>query len=534
MNERLKNIKTKFGGFWSSRTKVQKGTIIGSILAVIGIASLITYFATRVTYAPLYSNLSTAEVGQIKEQLDSKGVKYQITNGGTAISVPDDQVDNLKVDLASQGYPQSGQIDYSFFSKNAGFGMTDNEFNVLKIASMQTELANLMKEVKGVQDAKVMLTLPQQGVFVSDTQQEASASIVLNTEPGYQFTDAQIKTLYNLASKSVPNLKPENIVITNQYFEYYDLNAQSTSDAGNGIASSDADKQLAIKKQIERDLQRQVQTMLGQLMGIGKVAVSVTTDIDFTQEKRKEDLVEPVDKKNMAGIQISAQKISETYTGAGAAAGGTPEAGTNTDNFTNYQSSANGNGDYEKTQDTVNYEVNRIHRQIKESPYRIRDLGIQVLVEPPKPSDPTSLPAATQTDIKNMLNSIVRTSIDKNEAGQLTNAQLNQKVTVGVEKLNGNTTPVVTQNAIPWWVWVIGGILLVVIILLVFFIMRSRRRDEYEDDEYEYEDEDAIEVDDISEEKETETTLRRKQLEKMAKDKPDEFAKLLRTWISED
>lgn len=532
MKERLKNIKTKFSRFWGSRTKVQKGTIIGSIILVILIASIITYLTTRITYAPLYSGLSAAEVGQIKEQLDSKGVKYQVTNGGTAISVPEDQVDNLKVDLASQGFPQSGQIDYSFFSKNAGFGMTDNEFNVLKLASMQTELANLMKEVKGVKDAKVMITLPENGVFVSDTQQEASASIVLNTEPGYQFTDPQIKALYNLASKSVPNLKPENIVITNQYFEYYDLNNQTAS-TGDGISSSAASKQLEIKKQIERDLQRQVQTMLGQLMGAGKAAVTVTTDIDFTQEKREENLVEPVDKENMAGIQISAQKISETYTGNGSTAGGTPEADQNTDNFTNYQSGTNGNGDYEKTDNTVNYEVNRIKRKITESPYRVRDIGIQVLVEPPKPGDPTSLPQATQNNIKSMLASIVRTSIDKNEAGQLTNAQVNQKVTVAVEKMNGKAQVATAQNSsIPWWVYVIGGILLVVIGLLVFFIVRSRRQDEYEEEEYDYEDE--VEIDDISDEKETESTLRRKQLEKMAKEKPDDFAKLLRTWISED
>lgn len=533
MKERLKNIKANFSGFWSSRTKVQKGTIIGSIIAILLIASIITYFTTRVTYAPLFSDLSAAEVGQIKEQLDSKGVKYQVTNGGTAISVPEDQVDNLKVDLASQGFPQSGQIDYSFFSKNAGFGMTDNEFNVLKLASMQTELANLMKDVKGVKDAKVMITLPEKGVFVSDTQQEASASIVLNTEPGYQFTESQIKTLYNLASKSVPNLKPENIVITNQYFEYYDLNTQTAS-AGDGISSSDSNKQLEIKKQIERDLQRQVQTMLGQLMGAGKAAVTVTTDIDFTQEKREENLVEPVDKENMAGIQISAQKINETYTGTGNAAGGTPEADQNTDNFTDYQSTTNGNGDYEKTEDTVNYEVNRIKRKITESPYRVRDIGIQVLVEPPKPGDPTSLPQATQDNIKNMLASIVRTSIDKNEAGQLTNAQVNQKVTVAVEKMNGKAQMATAQkSSIPWWIYVIGGILLVVIGLLVFFIVRSRR-EEYDEDEYDYEDEEELDIEDISDEKETETTLRRKQLEKMAKEKPDEFAKLLRTWISED
>ena len=53
-------------------------------------------------------------------------------------------------------------------------------------------------------------------------------------------------------------------------------------------------------------------------------------------------------------------------------------------------------------------------------------------------------------------------------------------------------------------------------------------------DEEDYYDEEELEVDDIADEQDSEATIRRKQLEKMAKDKPDEFAKLLRTWISED
>ena len=43
-----------------------------------------------------------------------------------------------------------------------------------------------------------------------------------------------------------------------------------------------------------------------------------------------------------------------------------------------------------------------------------------------------------------------------------------------------------------------------------------------------------MEIEDIADEKDSESTVRRKQLEKMAKDKPEDFAKLLRTWISED
>ncbi|GEK32566.1 flagellar basal-body MS-ring/collar protein FliF [Kurthia sibirica] len=534
MNDRLTKIKSDFTNFWSSRSKRQKGTLIGLILGVVIVAALVTFFMTRVTYEPLYSNLTTAEVGQIKEQLDTAGTKYEITAGGTAISVPKDQVDTLKVSLASAGYPKSGEIDYSFFSQNAGFGMTDNEFNVLKVASVQTELANLMKNIDGVKDAKVMLSMPEQSTFVSDSEKnkDASASIVLNTNPGQEFTEEQVKTLYKLVAKSVPNLSTDNIVITNQYNEYFDLAA---TDSAEGANVANAGTQLTLKKQIEKDIQRQVQSILGSIMGSGKAIVSVTSDIDFTKENREENLVKPVDKENMSGIEISAQKINESYAGTNAGATGTPEAETTTDNFTNYQEdTGSGNGDYEKTSETVNKEVNRIKRQIAESPYRVRDLGIQVVVEPPTADDPTSLDPTTQNDIKTMLASIVRTSIDKNEAGTLSDAEVEQKVIVSVQKLNGKpVTDIATKSAIPWWVWVIGGVLVAAIALLAFFIIRARRRTA-EEEYYEEEEFTSLEVDDISDEKETEGTVRRKQLEKMAKDKPEDFAKLLRSWISEE
>ncbi|BBP89341.1 hypothetical protein BsIDN1_29590 [Bacillus safensis] len=55
----------------------------------------------------------------------------------------------------------------------------------------------------------------------------------------------------------------------------------------------------------------------------------------------------------MQGIAVSAEKIAETYSGNGAAAGGT--AGTGDDDVTNYQGAdgANGSGDYEKSEDRI-------------------------------------------------------------------------------------------------------------------------------------------------------------------------------------
>ena len=55
--------------------------------------------------------------------------------------------------------------------------------------------------------------------------QQASAAIMLKTDPGHQFTEPQITALYNLVSKSLPNLSTDDIVIMNQYSEYFDLKA---------------------------------------------------------------------------------------------------------------------------------------------------------------------------------------------------------------------------------------------------------------------------------------------------------------------
>lgn len=530
MNEKLKQYFANASNFWKSRSKKQKTIFLSSLALIVLLASVITFFATRTKMEPLYSNLSPEEVGSIKQDLDSRGVKYEITDGGTTIMVPSDSVDSLKVDLAAEGLPKTGQIDYSFFSQNAKFGMTDNEFNVLKLDAMQTELANLIKSIDGVKDAKVMINLPEKSVFVSDKNEEASASVVLQTEPGYQFDNKQIKALYHLVSKSVPNLPEDNIVIMNQNFEYYDL--QNNDDTtGDEFA-----QQLNVRKQVERDIQQQVQTLLGTLMGQDKVVVSVTADIDFTKEKRDEKLVEPVDKENMKGIEISAQRISDTYTGTNAAQGGTPQSQNQADTVgSTYVQGQTGSGNSEHKEETINYEINRIHRQIVESPYKIRDLGIQVLVEPPKANDPSSLPQSRVDDIKKILSTVVSTSIDKSTGTQLTDNDIQNKIAVSVQPFNGKIKfQDQKQPLLPWWAYLIGAILLLIIGLLVFFLIRSRMAREDELEEELLESELAAEKIQQEEEKNNEQLERRKQIEKMAKEKPEEFAKLIRTWLSEE
>ncbi|WP_394232534.1 flagellar basal-body MS-ring/collar protein FliF [Niallia oryzisoli] len=529
MKEMLQKFIYPLKEYWTSRTKKQRIVWISAVACILLAAGVITFLTTRTNLVPLYSNLTPSETGSIKESLDGRGIESEITDGGQTINVPEEIVDSLKVELAAEGLPKSGSIDYSFFSQNAGMGTTENEFNVLKLDAMQTELANLIKGIEGITDANVMINLPEASLFVNDQVKEASASIVLNTKPGYQFEQNQITALYQLVSKSVPNLPTDNIVIMNQNFEYFDLKSE------NNLAGSMFANQQEVKKEIERDVQRQVQTMLGTLMGQDKVVVSVTADIDFSQENREENLVTPVDEENMEGIAISAQKITEAYTGTGNAPEGVPQAETTGDTGYTEASGSTNNGDYEKVDDTINYEINRIRKEIVESPYKVRDLGIQVMVEPPEADNPESLSGERIDDIKNMLATIVRTSIDKNENPELTDDDINQKISVSVQPFKGKVTFDDGEKfRVPWWVYAIGGVLVAVIGLLVFLFMRARRQ-RIKEEEVSMEDFiQPIEVPDVNESHETENSLRKKQLEKMAKEKPEEFAKLLRSWIAED
>ncbi|GEB75894.1 flagellar basal-body MS-ring/collar protein FliF [Sporolactobacillus inulinus] len=528
MKERLVSWFNRLKTFWSRIPKKNKIWMISGSAVVFAALIAILLITNIKHYTPLYSDLSENEAGQITDDLDSKSIPYKLSNGGTTISVPEKQVDQLKVELAAQGLPKTGQIDYSFFGQNAGFGMTDKQFDVLQRAAMQTELANLIANTKGVKSAKVMISLPQNDVWVSDQDKKSgtSASIVLNVTPGDQLSADQINGLYHLVAKSVPNLSVDNIVIMDQYFNYYDLKNNNA----NGSTLSAYDQQQAIIRDVENNVQRRVTQMLTMMMGEGKVMVNVTANVDFTQSKEKQELVEPVNQQTMEGIQTSTEHITENYTGQGAA--GQAGTGTNDSQTPTYQDGTSGNGNYQKVEDRVNYEFNRIHREVTNSPYKVNDLGIQVMIEPPTASNNASLSAQSVNDVRQILNSIIKTTISDPQGQELMNNAINQKTSVTVGRFNGKPTAQPQGSKINW-LWIAGGSLLALLMVgLIVWLIRRRKNDE---------DAETV-VEDIPQQEDYQAMLNQEnpeqrkfhELEEMAKEKPDQFVKLLRGWLAED
>ncbi|GAF63717.1 flagellar basal-body MS-ring/collar protein FliF [Alkalihalobacillus trypoxylicola] len=525
MNEKLIGYKEKVTSYWSERTVSQKRYFIIAIIGLILLISLLLFFTTRTNYAPLYSNLTVQETGQIKETLDSRGIASNVTDNGTTIMVPEQIVDNLKVELAAEGIPNSGTIDYTAIQDQMGFGMTDNEFRVIERAAIQTELENLMSSIDGIRSANVMITLPEESVWLNNEKEAATAAIILQVDPGYQLDANQVRALYHLASKSVPNLPIENIGISDQMFNSYLYDDENSS-----TTLTTFEQQRKIQKEIEQDITRGLQQMLGTMVGRDKVLVSVTTDIDFTQENRVEQLVEPVNEETMEGIALSVERIEEAYSGTGTNVGGVPGAG---DEIINYEGiDGAGEAEWEKTEERINNEVNRINKEIVESPYQVRDIGIQVMVEPPEGM--AELPVQQLNDIQQILSTMVRTSISGIYDEELTDAMVEERIFVSSQPFEGK--PVfddAAPSSVSTWLYVLAGLLVIIIVVLIIMLVRKSKNNEAE----EFADEQShllTEIEDLPDEDSSESANKRKQLEKMAREKPEDFSKLIRTWLSED
>lgn len=545
MKDKLLVYKNKLKESWDSFPKKTKWLVIGSFLGTLIVLAVFVFLNSRTNYSTLYSNLSPAEAGEIKTAIEERGIAVQVSSDGKAINVPNEELASLKVGLAADGIPESGNVNYSIFSENMGLGMTDRHFDVVERDAMQNELAELIKQIDGVTEANVMITLPKENVWITDEEQVATASIVIKGDPSFQLDQKQINGLYHLISKSVPSLPQEQIVIMDQNGQVFEMLEEGQLDTTLSVYQ----QQREIKQDIEKDIQRELQQMLGLTLGRDKVVVSVMANVDFTKEKREEQLVEPVNKETNEGIDISVERIVETYSSEGAAIDETTGTGeTEIPNFPGV--GLGGNSESEKTEERINREVNRINRQIELSPYVIDDITINVGVEPPIPGEPDSLTQQNIDDISNLLKNAVSTSLSMN-GDQVTEADLDNRISVFATEFQGK--PVIPEdepkgsllsmnNISNSLLLMIGlGIALLLIVLIVFLVLRRRKRAE-EEDEFGFDmfEQPMINANQVDEEEQdlsdfnTRANPKRKTIEKLAKGQPEDFAKLLRSWMADD
>ncbi|WP_066067203.1 flagellar basal-body MS-ring/collar protein FliF [Neobacillus soli] len=535
MKQKFVDLKEKLSQSWKNGSKKSKTLYIGTFIAVAAILSIFIFFFLKPNYVPLYTNsLSQKEIGEIKGVLEKQGfTTYKISNNGTQILVPKESAPDLIVNLASEGLPKNGPISFTDQTKDLKFGITEQELDVIERETIQKQLANLMTKISGVKSAEVMITVPKDSVFIRpENEGKASASIIIDLEPGTELEQGQIKALYFLASKSIPNLPKENIVITDQYGQLLTL---ANSDDASFDGTDSYENQRKVKQKVEADIQQSIQQMLGTMLGRDKVYVQTFAKLNFDKVKTEQSLVEPSNKDTNEGIKVSVEEISKIYKGKGTPPTGGVD-GTGEGDVPAYASNGDGGtSEYTDTQNRINYEVNRITKEIIQSPYTLEDLTINVGVEPPNPRIPNSLTPDTVANIRNILSNVVRTAIGSNNT--MTNADINNRITVFPREFSGKTEMAVPQakdtekkSYLNYILLGLAALALLVGGILVGRLLK-RKKDEDLDPFSEYLE--AKKIDEFDESLMKKETVQ-DEINELAGKNTEEFVDLLRYWLKEE
>lgn len=500
---------------------------IATIVILLAGIIFVTAKMSQTKYTLAFTDLKPNDAANIKTYLTTNNIPFQLSADGKSIGVPESQAASVKLDVEAQGLNKNSSIGFGAFRTTSPFGTTDREFDVKYVDALQGELQQLIETNESISSSKVLISLPKDTVFNDPKVEQATAAVTVALKPGYQLNQAQVDTVYKLVSHSIKNLPVENITISDQYGQPLDYSK-------NGDLSTNLNaigKNFDINNQFKNDLQRNITNLLGTLFDRDKVIVSVISTMNFDQVRSQEKLVTPPNKEAQTGLEISLQQAHESYTSDG---GSTPSGvpGTGQTDVPSYPGTTNnGKTQSEKDSKIVNSEINRITNDIVATPYVVKDLSITVGIEPPIKDDPNSLTQGTKDAIQSALASIVRTALADNKQ-TYTDADLAKRVNViphaFATKASGitQTQKYLTYAAIGLAALLLGGA------IVAIALARRRKRLQLEEEQLtipaktEYP---SIDLESGQNENQV-----RKQLESLARRKPEDFVNLLRTWLVDE
>ncbi len=514
MPEGLGSIKRQLNEFWTKLEKNQKRNFIITVAICITIVIIAIIMLNRTEYVVLYSQLDAQESAEVYEKLKEMKVEPKI-EGTSTIMVPKEKEADIRMELTQQGYPKSG-FNYDLFFSKGNFGQTDEDRQAILTFQLQERLASSIKMLKGVEDAIVTISMPKTDSFVLKSEQiPVTASVIVKLDPRSEITLEQAKNIEHLVAKSVPGLKEEDITIL-------DTNANVLNHEGNedyNILGSNFD----LQKQLQQELKKQVTDLLEPVFGYKKVAATVNVKLNFDKKTTESVTFQPV--IDDQGIVVSREELKEKVQNG--AAGGVAGETNNTTQYPELQEGEQGT--YDKNQVTTNYEVNEIKEKIEEQQGKIEDLSISVII------DNEQLNMQTLNQVKELVTNAVGTDpervtvysmkFDDSMKQDILDA-FNQK-----EQSNKTLSPMM-----------LGIIATIAAVLIMALIIIMRRRKRVEEELIEQQMEQEAEQKEQDEEQQvpeidleaTEQNQVKVQLEKLASQRPDAVAQLLRNWLNED
>ncbi len=515
-------LATRGGRMFTALTPGQRMTAVVAALAVVVGGVLFVRWVSTPAYAPLFTGLSGSDAAAVTSALSDSGESYQLTDGGQTVLVPQADVYAQRVALAGAGLPagEGGASGYSLLDQQS---MTSSDFQqkVTYQRALEGELAKTVQAIDGIQTAVVHLALPQEDVFTTDAA-KPTASVLVKTAPGKTLSQTTIDSIVHLVSGSVPKLAAEDVTVA-------DANGQVLSAAGGATGAAGADARQSQQRAVSDATAASLQTMLDKVVGVGNAVVRVDATLDFDAQTTDKQTYIPTKPATTTQSQTS----TETYTGTGAPAGGTLGTTTTT--------GAGGTGSYSKTDTNQTNALGTLKETSTSTPGKVERMTVAVLL------DSKAAASVNSNSVSRLVTAAAGLDPTRGDVVEVTALPFDTTAAADAQQeLEAAAADTKQQNLID--LAKTGGLALLVLVALVVGFLRSRRRrDPGEPEEIEYfrVPDAPAPADAVLEMAEARSLLGRDgaetqlipagaaSVEAIARDNPDDVARMLRGWISE-
>ncbi len=468
MDTKLKGVWEKVKAFFKNMsTKVR--IILGASLAVVLIAiiALVLVLNNR-PYATLFTNLTTAEAGEIISYLQENGVTdYRLV--GDTIEVRADQQDVLLAQLALAGYPKDGTLYDTYFSNVGTMSTTSERATAFKIA-VEEKLAAVIRKFPGVRDADVQLAFGEERTYVfEEVNTETKATVYLDLVDGMTLSNQQVEGIRGLVSHAIEGLNIENVFITDGLGNTY--SAGDTADLG------DASQ---LKRQQEEYYNNLIRTQIVQILsgiyGEDNVRVSVHTTMDVNRRYiESTEYSQPEGSYENGGL-IGKETTFFYITRDGLEpVGGVVGTTANSDIQTYVEDlqQAIGDGDTAGASKDLDNKINETHEQVEVVAGTITNISVAVTIN-------ESANAAANVDLESLRSHVaVASGIGGENPEQYVSVLL-------APFLVDEPVPVDTifsEDMIPYLIIAAAALLLLVILLIVILSIRRKRRKKKQEEE---------------------------------------------------
>lgn len=375
----IRSFKDRFQALSPTQRMLIPALVAGLFLAF----GFLLFVQGQEDYGVLFTNLTQEDAGEIINKLKAKKTPYRLENNGTAILVPKSELYEQRLLLASEGLPKGGGVGFEIFDRQ-DLGATNFIQHLNYQRALQGELARTIAGMPEILEARVHIVTPKESLFIQD-QKEPSASVALTLRPGRTLNPAQVEAVVNLVASAVAGLHPTRVTVVDLKGRI--LSKPQDRQGFQGLTAG----QLTLQRQVEESYENKVQELFDKILGANKSFVRVSTELDFQKIDLREESFTP----NRDLIRSEQKTFERSSRGM---EGGNPDARFNLNQGTVTppppgkgpppltapaapKPATGGGTGSERTSELRNYEINRVVRQVADSPGKIKRLSLALVVD---------------------------------------------------------------------------------------------------------------------------------------------------------